>query len=94
MNWIHKVRLRVLAIVLGMTLAAMAAVSWAAWPVLPVVGVAVAAAAMAVNKVSSRLSHPTCWACGADLRGQPSGEYGVGCPSCGAISRPVVERRA
>jgi predicted RNA-binding Zn-ribbon protein involved in translation (DUF1610 family) len=93
MTWMHKIRLRVLAMALALVLAAIGAVSWAALPVWPVVGVAVAAAAYAMNRMTARLSHPVCWGCGGDILNQPESPYGVQCPSCGAIT-PVGTRTA
>ncbi len=85
-SWMHRLRLRVLAVLAATTLTAIAVVSWAALPLWPVIGVAVAAAALVVNTVASRLSHPVCWGCGADLSLQKPGEYGLACPRCGSIS--------
>jgi hypothetical protein len=93
MTWMHKLRLRVLGMALALTLAAIGAVSLAALPVWPVVGVTVAAAALAVNRITSRLSHPTCWGCGESIKNQPESPYGVQCPSCGTIT-PVGTRLA
>lgn len=90
-TWIHKVRLRVLAVLVGMGLAVLAVTSWTAIPALPVIGVAVAFAAAAVNKVSSRLNHPTCWSCGIDLAGTPVGAHGSICPDCGAVNELAPE---
>jgi hypothetical protein len=86
MPWLHKLRLRVLALLVAATLAAIGVASAAAWPVWPILGFAAAAAALVVNRMASRLDEPTCLSCGGDLSGQPSGEHGVICPTCGAIS--------
>lgn len=89
MAWMHKVRLRVLAFMVGVGLAVFGAVSLASLPFWPVFGVAVAAVAVAVNRMTSRLTHPTCWGCGADITGQPPGEYGVMCAACGSLNQDV-----
>lgn len=86
MTWMHKVRLRVLALLVGMVLASVATVAFTTAPVWPVVGMAVAAAAYGVNKITSRLRHPTCWGCGGDLTREPAGSYGQICPKCGSIT--------
>jgi len=85
-TWLHRIRLRVFALLVGATLAAIAAVSWAALPVWPVVGVAVATFAFVFNGMTSRLNHPVCWTCGADLARHNAGEYGVMCPACGSLN--------
>ena len=86
MTWLHQIRLRVLALLLGTALAAIATVSLTAIPVWPVVGVAVAAAAWGVNKITSRLRQPTCFGCGGDISREPKGVYGTICPHCGSIT--------
>src|SRR3569832_2158509 len=92
----HKTRLRVLAFVVGLAFAAFGAVSLASLPAWPVVGVAVAAAWLVVNTVTARLTHPTCWGCGGDISGRPSGTYGGACPRCGSLNQgePVVAESA
>ena len=85
-NWMQKMRLRVLALLVGTALAAVATASFTTMPVWPVVGVAVAAAAWGVSKITSRLKQPTCWGCGGDLSREPAGSYGKICPGCGTIT--------
>lgn len=86
MTWMHKIRLRVLALLLGTALATIATASLTALPVWPVVGVAVAAVALGVNKITARLRQPTCWGCGGDISREPKGGYGTICPDCGSIT--------
>lgn len=86
MTWLHRIRLRVLGLLVAVGLAVLAAVSWASLPVWPVVGVAFAAVALVVNNMTTRLNQPTCWGCGADLSGHQAGEYGRICPSCGSVT--------
>lgn len=85
-TWFHQTRLKVLAYVLGITLAGLGLLSLTTIPAWPVVGVIVAAAAMVINTAASRLSDPTCLGCGRDLAGQPTAEHGIACPDCGSIS--------
>lgn len=86
MNWMHKLRLRAFALIVGTALGAFALVSWATLPLLPVIGVAVAVMALAMGSMTTKLGAATCLDCGADLSGKPAGVYGVTCPSCGAIN--------
>ena len=91
--WMRTIRLRVLALLVCATLAVIGVVSWASLPAWPVIGVAVATVAVVFNSVTSRLNHPVCWGCGEDLARSPSGEYGVICPKCGALTE-TPDRRA
>jgi tRNA(Ile2) C34 agmatinyltransferase TiaS len=90
----ERIRLRVMAVLLGTSLAAIAMISLTSLPAWPVVGVAVATVAMMVNKVTSRLRSPVCWGCGGSIEGQASGEYGVTCPDCGTLTPKSDARRA
>lgn len=85
-TWVHRIRLRVFALLVGAALVVIGAVSWAALPLWPVIGVAVATVAFVFNGVTSRLSQPVCWTCGADLDRHQAGEYGVMCPGCGSLN--------
>ena len=89
MNWFHKIRLRVLAVVLAGVFAVIGVVTWAALPVVPVVGVALITVAAVVNQMTSRLTAAVCYQCGADLKAQRPGVYGVVCPGCGAVNEAV-----
>ncbi len=86
MNWMHRQRLRVLAFVLALALAALGTISLTALPLWPVVGVAIAAVAVMVNGLTSRLGSHVCLECGTDLAGRPEGAHGVACPSCGGVN--------
>ncbi len=86
MTWMHKVRLRVLGLLLGLALAAIATISLTTVPAWPVIGVAFATLALAVNKMTTRLNQPTCWGCGSDLANAQEGIYGVECPQCGTLT--------
>src|SRR5688572_11483426 len=90
MNWMHRIRLRVFALLVAAALVVIGVVSVMAVPVWPVIGVAAATVALVVNRMTARLSEPVCWECGGDLAQLRAGEYGIACPQCGAIneSRP------
>lgn len=87
MNWLQRLRLKMLAIVGALLLVAFGLVTVVSLPVWAAVGTAVAALALAVNTMASRLDSPTCLDCGTDLTGEPAGLYGVICPGCGAVNQ-------
>lgn len=87
MIWMSRIRFRVLAFVVGLTLTAIGLISWAALPAIPVIGVAFAAAAVAVNHMTARLKQPVCHGCGQPLGDSPSGQYGVICRGCGSLTQ-------
>lgn len=89
LNWFHKIRLRVLAVLVAAIFAVIGVVTWAAWPVVPVVGVALLTVAAVVNQMTFRLAEPVCYDCGADLKAQRPGVYGVVCPGCGSVNESV-----
>ena len=89
--WISRLRLKALFWVLAIALAAWATVALTSIAWVPIVGVAAVAAAVSINRLAERLSHPTCWSCGTDLRGRPLGEHGAVCPSCGALHMPLPD---
>jgi len=93
-TWIHRLRLRVLAWMLGIGLAGIALVSWLAVPAWPVVGFAVAVVVATVSSMTSRLASPTCLSCGNNLSDALAGEHGLVCPECGAITRTLALRSA
>ena len=82
----HRVRLRVFALLVASALLVIGAVSWAALPLWPVLGVAFATVAFVFNGMTSRLAEPVCWTCGHDLAELKAGEYGVMCPACGSLN--------
>lgn len=96
MNWFHKVRLRVLAVVLAGTLAVIGILTWATVPASLVVGVAIITVAAVVNSMTTRLALPVCYQCGSALNADATGCYGVICEGCGAVNEvvPSVERDA
>ncbi len=85
MTWMHRLRLRVFAVLVAVAIGVIGLVSIASIPVWPAVGMAVAAIALVVNGMTSKLSHSICLGCGASLAGQARGEHGVACPECGLI---------
>lgn len=89
MNWFHKVRLRVLAVVLAGTLAVIGILAWATVPAWPVVGVAIITVAAVVNSMTTRLAMPVCYQCGSALNTDATGCYGVICAGCGAVNEVV-----
>lgn len=82
-----RLRLKAFAFVLGIVLAAIGMLSLFTVPAWPVVGVAVAFVAFGLNQMTARLSVPTCLGCGANISGQPVGDYGVVCKDCGAVNQ-------
>lgn len=86
MTLLHRIRLRVLAVLVAVGIVVIAAISWASLPVWPVVGVAFAAVALVVNNMTNRLSQPVCWGCGQDISKQQAGAYGRICPACGSVT--------
>jgi hypothetical protein len=86
--WIARTKLKVLAWLLGITLASFGSTALAGLPLLAVLPVAVAAAAVSIGKTTTRLSRTTCLDCGADLTNQPIGSYGAICHACGSVNQP------
>lgn len=95
MSWLARLRVRVLALVIGGVLAALGVLSLTTFPAWGVWGVTVAAVAMAVHRVANKLSEPTCLGCGENIAKVPQGEHGAVCPHCGTICpRPGHTRSA
>ncbi len=89
MPWFHRLRLRVLGVLVAGVLAAWALAGWLTLPAWPVVGVAVLTVAAVVHKMTARVGAATCWSCGADLAGEQGGAYGVVCRGCGSVNQHV-----
>jgi len=89
LNWFHKIRLRVFAVLVATILAVIGVLTWATVPAWPVVGVAIITVAAVVNQMTSRLAQPVCYQCGGDLDTASTGVYGVICPGCGAVNDAV-----
>ncbi len=89
MSWMHRLRLRALAVVLGSVFGALAVIGWMSVPVLPALGVALVTAAAVVHAMSSKLSQPTCAGCGKDLTGGGASAYGPICPDCGTVNQQI-----
>ena len=86
MTWLHKLRLRVFAIIGAVSVLIVIGVgSFVTLPVWAVVGAVVGTMVLTINTMASKLDSPTCLSCGEDLAKEPAGEYGVVCPSCGSI---------
>lgn len=93
MPFIRRIRLRVLAWLIGITLAAVGSIVLGGLPAVPLIGVAVAAAAVTVKAHAGRLIKTSpCLSCGRDLAAEPISPFGVACPDCGAVHQP--RRRA
>ncbi len=89
MNWFHKVRLRVFAVVLAGTLAVIGILAWATVPAWPIVGVAIITVAAVVSSMTTKLAMPVCYQCGSNLNTNETGCYGVICEGCGAVNEAV-----
>jgi hypothetical protein len=85
-TFLHETRRRVLWVIVGVGVTAVAIASWTALPALPIVGVAVATLALVVNRLTQGLRQSTCLGCGQDVSQLPHGEHGVICPHCGHIT--------
>ncbi len=88
MRWMHKLRLRVFAIMVALVLLVLGVVGMFAIPVLPAVGAALAIAVTLVNTMASRLDAMTCTGCGTSIASLPAGTHGIACSSCGTINHP------
>ncbi len=87
MPFLHLLRLRALAILLGTAITSLALISLAALPAVPVIGVAVATVLISINQLTKHLTATMCTSCKADLVDQPAGEHGVICPACGSLNQ-------
>lgn len=84
--FLHRLRLRVFAVLAGLVIATFAALSVFALPAVPVVSVALITAAAVLNSMTAKLGVAVCSGCGKSLEGVPSGAYGAVCPGCGAVN--------
>lgn len=87
--WISRLRVKALAWILGIALAAIAMVSFVGGAWVPVVGVALAAAAVSVHRIAAGLDRPRCMNCGHDMSDKVVGMHGVPCPKCGSLHHPL-----
>ncbi len=94
LRWIHKVWLRVIALLFAASLLVLGVVSVTTAPVWPILGVAVATVAVMWTNITSRLDRATCLHCGHDIESQPGSQYGIICDKCGGLSEPVGARTA
>ncbi|MEQ9207133.1 MAG: hypothetical protein RLN78_07190 [Phycisphaerales bacterium] len=88
MLWLQKLRLRVFAVLVALTLAVIGVVGLFSVPVLPAIGVALVAAYSMVNSMTAKLSVITCAGCGSDLSNAATSTYGITCQSCGTTTQP------
>lgn len=89
-TWMHRLRLRVFAVLVGSVLAVLAVLSLVSWPAWSVVSVAFITVAAVVHKMTGKLRATTCAGCGGDLTGLAAGEHGFTCPDCGAVNLPMT----
>jgi hypothetical protein len=92
-NFMERIRLKAMAVVLAVIVAAVGVIAWSTIPAWPVIGVGVAVVAVALNAIGSRLERAVCYSCGQSLDGQPVGERGSICPGCGSINQPFLAKR-
>lgn len=88
MPYLAKLRLRVFAVLVGLTLGVIGVVGMLSVPVLPALGVALVAAAAVVNSMTAKLGAVTCAGCGTSIAAMPAGTYGITCTGCGTINLP------
>ena len=88
MQWMLKLRLRVFALMVALTILVITVVGMLAVPVLPAVGAAIAIAVTVVNSMTARLNVMTCAGCGIHIDQLPAGTHGIACGGCGTINHP------
>ncbi len=88
MQWMLKLRLRVFALLVALTLLVFGVVGMLSMPVFPAVGAAIAIAVTMVNSMTSRLDTMTCAGCGKSIEQTPAGTHGIACPNCGTVNHP------
>lgn len=91
-NFMERIRLKAMAVVLAVIVAAVGVIAWSTIPAWPVIGVGVAVVAVALNSIGSRLEKSVCYGCGQSMSGQPIGERGSICPNCGTINQPLLAK--
>lgn len=91
-NFMERIRLKAMAVVLAVIVAAVGVIAWSTIPAWPVIGVGVAVVAVALNSIGSRLEKSVCYGCGQSMSGQPIGERGSICPACGTINQPLLAK--
>lgn len=88
MQWMLKLRLRVFALMVALTILVFTVVGMLAVPVLPAVGAALAIAVTVVNSMTARLNVMTCAGCGNSIEQLPAGTHGIACKGCGTVNHP------
>ncbi|MBK9189320.1 MAG: hypothetical protein IPM33_10240 [Phycisphaerales bacterium] len=89
MTFMHRLRLRALALIVGIGLTTLALISLTTMPAWPIVGVAVATLAVCVHSLAHRVNPSTCLGCGQSVADEPAGEHGRVCRACGTIAQPM-----
>ncbi len=88
MQWMLKLRLRVFALLVALSILVFGVVSVFSVGVLPAVGAAIAIAVTVVNSMTSRLGTMTCAGCGNNIDQLPAGTHGIACQGCGTVNHP------
>ncbi len=88
MRWMLKLRLRVFALLVALTILVFGVVGVLSVGVVPAVGAALAIAVTVVNSMTSRLDTMTCAGCGNSIDALPAGTHGIACKGCGTVNHP------
>jgi hypothetical protein len=94
MFWLQKLRLKVFALLVALTIAVITVVGMLSVPVLPAIGVALVAAVTMVNSMTTKLSAITCTGCGQNLSSTPANTYGITCQKCGTTTLPFQHEQS
>ena len=88
MQWMLKLRLRVFALMVALTILVFGVVGVLSVGVVPAVGAALAIAVTVVNSMTARLDTRTCAGCGQSIAQLPAGTHGITCKDCGTVNHP------
>lgn len=94
MQWMLKLRLRVFALLVALTILVFGVVGMLSVGVVPAVGAALAIAVTVVNSMTSRLDTMTCAGCGSSIDALPAGTHGIACKGCGTVNHPFQTSEA
>lgn len=90
MQWMHKLRLRVFALLVALGILVFGVVGVFSVGVVPAVGAALAIAVTVVNSMTARLDTMTCAGCGVSIQSMPVGTHGIACKGCGTVNHPLI----
>ena len=90
MQWMLKLRLRVFALLVALTILVFGVVGMLSVGVVPAVGAALAIAVTMVNSMTARLDTMTCAGCGVSIESLPAGTHGIACKGCGTVNHPLM----